>query len=112
MTDLKIELHKCKDIVASCAPDTTSELRAVLRKKFCSKLMTGEGAGGPENAVASESMRVLKYLGLAFVVVVLVVFYILILLWRQESSFSDDLESSFWERLMRRIKRGRKQKGY
>ncbi len=85
----------------------------MLRKKFCSKLMgAGEASGAPENAVASESMRVLKYLGLAFVMVILVVFYILILLWRQESSFSDDLESSTWERLMRRIKRGRKQKGY
>ncbi len=112
--ELRFELHKCQDVVASCVPEDkkNTDLRSALAKKFCARFVSSSSGVGEEAGGAGESLAVLKYLGLAFGAVFLVVFYILLLLWRQESSFSDDLESSFFRRIWRMLKRGRKQKGY
>lgn len=90
----KALLHKCREMVRRCVPDQSSPVHSILVSNLCS----------PFAGVAREredgSRFVLQVLGLVFVGLCVVVFYIVLCLWRRETSASDDLpRSSWWKRV-------------
>jgi hypothetical protein len=110
---LALNMHKCKDVLSSCFERHSAqgrEMRSIFTTKFCSRF-------SKENADAytgsNDAMLVLKYVGFAFLVMGMIIFYILLWLWRSESVTSRDLPTSgILVRLKRLFINSQKKKGY
>ena len=108
-----LNMHKCKDILSSCFHRHSSqgrEMRSIFVAKFCSRFAKNnvESSSG-----SNDTLLVLKYVGFAFLVMGLIIFYILLCLWRSESATNRDLPSSgILVRLKRLFANSQKRKGY
>ena len=109
-----LQHHKCKDILSSCFDRHSKqgrELRGLFVDKFCSRFTDEDLTEVMHDS--QDSIKVLKYVGFAFLVMGLVIFYILLWLWRSESSTTSDLQStSYSSRLRRFFNAPKKTKGY
>ncbi len=88
--DWKMSLFKCRQVVGQCVEDRTSVAYGLLLSNLCSKFdgITVEKQDG--------SKRVLQILGLVFISLCVVVFYVIVCLWRTESKSSDEFQSKPW----------------
>lgn len=115
LSDLEqsLQLHKCKDVLNSCFDRKSKEardLRHLFVKKFCSRFTEK-----PVEALhdSQDSMRVIKYLAFGFLVMGLMIFYVLLVIWRNEARTDGDLQaSSYMVRFRRALNAQRKVKGY
>jgi hypothetical protein len=84
----KLLLHRCRQIVSQCVPDRSSVVNALLLSSLCAKF------GGV--AVEKQDGKVVQILGIVFVGLIVVVFYVVVCMWRKESSFSDEMPRASW----------------
>lgn len=110
------KLHWCKQVLNSCFDRNKPKGRELLdmfSKKFCGRFLEKAELVAPARHTAWDKYRVLKYLGIGFLVLILLVFYVLIFIWKSENASSPDIA---WPGLMGRIKQTvmhpKKVKGY
>lgn len=88
------KLAACRAVWNQCFPMSEGRLarenQDLFTRKFCQKFMSGEGARKADLLLEKhnaeyDNLVVLKYLGFGFLVMVLIVYYLLICLWRNET---------------------------
>jgi hypothetical protein len=116
--ELAIEAHKCKDVLSSCFDRSKEKERRIywlFRRKFCARFEPADSQDkGDTYHVVWDDLRVLRYLGFAFLCMGFVVFYCLLYFWRSEMSTEADLSQSgsWFARVKRAFSSKRKIKGY
>lgn len=117
------KLAACRTLWNQCFPLSAGKLarenQDLFTRKFCSKFLSREGPLKADLLLEKhhaeyDNLAVLKYLGFGFLVMVLVVYYLLICLWRNETIATPLMKgraasSSWW---LWAMARPRKEKGY
>ena len=109
-------LHKCRDVFGFCFDRRTKEGRDMhthFAKKLCARF-TEHDQGADSVHHSEDSSLVLRYLGFAFLAVLLLVFFILMTLYKTEAhSSTGSLQSQgLAARLRRTFHSPKKVKGY
>lgn len=120
--DQERKLASCRALWEKCFPlkagKISRENQDIFTRKFCQKFMRGGASRKPDlllekHDATYDNLVVLKYLGFGFVVVILLVYYLLICLWRSETISTPLMRGrgslSWSERL---LGGRRKEKGY
>ena len=99
LDDEHVKLYQCKEVFSSCFEGHAKYHRLVdtFFRKFCSKFFMPDSERSMHHSPHGshwDATRVLKVLGLVFVLFLLIVFYILVIIWKAEASTSPDFQAN------------------